>query len=204
MSEVQQEVEQITRRSFLRRGLYGLAVVLAGSTGLALQPSRERGTPAAGLKVFSAREYAILCAVADRVMPAAPGLLSGSEMGVAEKLDGLMAVASEPARKGFSLLLAVFENGLTGLIFGERVRPFTKLSPEAQDEVLRGWRDSRVDFRRAGYRALVSICSGLYYADPRSWPAIGYPGPPSALALRAGYADNLVDFDSLRAPGGRG
>ena len=86
MSEVQQEVEQITRRSFLRRGLYGLAVVLAGSTGLALQPSRERGTPAAGLKVFSAREYAILCAVADRVMPAAPGLLSGSEMGVAEKL----------------------------------------------------------------------------------------------------------------------
>ncbi len=199
MSEVERAVEGLTRRKFLRRGFYGVAAVTLGSVAVALQPSRSRPLPAAGLEFLSERQSAVVSAVAGRVQPAAPGILSGSQMGVAEKLDARMASATQAAQRGVSTLLDVFENGLTGMLFAERVRPFTALSGAEQDAVLRSWRDSRLSFRRAGYRALTSICSGLYYSDPRSWAQTGYPGPPSPQALRLGYAENLVNFDSLRA-----
>ncbi|MBC7171092.1 MAG: hypothetical protein H5U40_01625, partial [Polyangiaceae bacterium] len=38
----------------------------------------------------------------------------------------------------------------------------------------------------------------IYYGDPRAWPSLGYPGPPSPEGLRAAYRENLVDWDALR------
>ncbi|HET9451941.1 MAG TPA: hypothetical protein VFO83_13715, partial [Aggregicoccus sp.] len=58
---------------------------------------------------------------------------------------------------------------------------FTRLSPEAQDAVIADWRDSGLALRRTGFQALRALAAGAYYSSPRVWPAVGYPGPPSAL-----------------------
>jgi hypothetical protein len=39
-------------------------------------------------------------------------------------------------------------------------------------------RDSRIDLLRAAYDALHQLVMAAWYGSPRSWPAIGYPGPP--------------------------
>lgn len=41
-----------------------------------------------------------------------------------------------------------------------------------------GWRTSRLTLLRAAYGALHDIVTGAWYGNPRSWPAIGYAGPP--------------------------
>ncbi len=192
--------KQLSRRSLLKTGLIGIAVVTVGSVGLALQPTRAGKAAKSKLLVLNAQEYAVLTAIADRLCPplgeGAPG---AKALDVAGKVDALLAGAEADGKQGLKMLLRVFESGLTGAVFFERVRPFTQLSGEDQDRVLSKWRDSKIGFRRTVFRALSSLVGALYYGDERTWKRIGYPGPPSLSGLRATYAENLVDLDAMRA-----
>jgi len=40
-------------------------------------------------------------------------------------------------------------------------------------------RESRLAQKRAAYDALHQLTFAAWYANPRRWPAIGYPGPPA-------------------------
>lgn len=191
--------KQLTRRSLLKTGFVGVAVVALGGVGLALQPTRL-SKPGHRLLALNDKEYAVLGAIAARICPplgrGAPG---ATALDVAGKADRLIAGADAEGKKGLKLVLSVFESGLTGALFFERVRPFTQLSGEDQDRVLASWRDSSIGFRRTVFRALSSLCGALYFGDERTWERIGYPGPPNPAALRATYAENLVDLHALRA-----
>jgi len=189
----------LSRRSLLKTGLMGAAVVALGSVGLALQPSRMKA-PGKNLKVLNAQEYAVLAAIAERVCPAfGAGAPGATALDVAGMADALLERAEADGQEGVKLALRVFENGLTGAVFLERARPFTQLSATEQDRVLAQWRNSRLGFRRTVYRALSSLVGALYYGDERTWARIGYAGPPSPAGLRAVYVENLVDLDALRA-----
>jgi hypothetical protein len=194
-----QHLAALSRRNLLKTGLVGTVLVGLGSVGLALQKTRPRAdTPA--LAVFDAREYAVLCAIADRIAPAlGPGAPGALALGTVTKLDALLEQAELENQKSVKLALRVFENALTGAVLGERLVPFTELSIEARDRVLSAWRDSRIGFRRTVFHALASLILSVYWGDPRVWPRIGYGGPPDLTGLRSAYADNLVDLDALRA-----
>jgi len=49
------------------------------------------------------------------------------------------------------------------------------------EKFLRNWQESRVDLLKSGYQALHDLVFGAWYADPASWAAIGYAGPPSLV-----------------------
>jgi hypothetical protein len=198
------ESRGLSRRALLRGGIAGAALVALGGLGVALQPSRLRDLPKSGLKVLSPEEYATMAAIAERTCPRNdPRFPSASEMGVAEIADAMFENAEHDVREGLKTGLRIVESGLAGAVFLERVRPFTQLSGEDQDRTLLAMRESRVGIRRTLYAALTSLTSSIYYGDPRSWPIIGYPGPPSPEALRAAYRENLVDWDALRPSRGR-
>jgi hypothetical protein len=189
-----------SRRAFLKTGAAGLALVALASFGLAAQRTRLRAAPSAGLKVLSQAEYSILAAIAARFCPApAPGVPGADEMDVALLADRLFERAEDDIQAGLKLALHVVESPLTGAALLEHTAPFTQLSPEKQDSALEWFRISRVALRRTIYRSMSGLVGALYYGDPRSWPGVGYPGPPDPAALRRAYSAQLVDLASLRA-----
>lgn len=165
----------MNRRTFIRRGLFGgLLLAVGGSVGLLAWPSDQRLRPRRPLKALDERQFAVLAAIAARTV----GAPQADPITIAERVDAQMALAPPEARADFGKLLLLFENALAGLVFDGRARPFTRLPPEAQDQVLAHWRDSRLAVRRSGYAALRKLTQAAWYAAPEAWPDVGYPGPP--------------------------
>jgi len=155
--------------------------------------------------VLTRDEYAIVQSVASRICPQpAPDVPGADGVDVGVQVDRLLEYVGPEGSADVKTVLALFESGLVGALFFERVKPFTQLDPESQDRVLLAWRDSSIALRRTVYRALSSLTASTYYADPRTWPGIGYPGPPNPTALREAYADQLVNLAALLEPGGEG
>ena len=168
-----------SRRTVLKTGLLGGAVLaLGGGTFLELRSTRRVSPPPEGLRVFDEIEYSILDAVSRRIVDPLPGAPTADDVRVAFNADRVMAMADAGARRDMKRLLRLFENALAGFVFSGRTRPFTRLSPEQQDAVLRSWRDSSLVLRRSGFQALRSLSIAGYFGSPRSWPAASYPGPP--------------------------
>lgn len=171
-----------TRRGFLRKGLLGgLALALFGGGFLALRRGRLLPPPPEGLLTFDEREYAVLHAIASRFVVPTAGFPSAEEARTAIRADRALARADESVRQDVKRLLMLFENGLVNFLFGRRPRPFTELSPEEQDAVLREWRDSRIELRRSAFQALRVLVLTSHYSSPLTWPALGYPGPPEGF-----------------------
>lgn len=170
-----------TRRSFMKRGLVGGALLLVGG-GAALHLRRSRlRTPATPLQVLSVAEYSVLAAIADRLIPAGNGFPPAAQMRCAEKADAVLVRAHPGVLAELKQLIALFESALAGLLFDGRPTPFTQLDPEAQDRALLAWRNSRIAIRRTGYKALRNLLSATYYASPEAYAAVGYPGPPEIV-----------------------
>ena len=172
-----------TRRSLLKRGLLGGALLALGGGGFLLC---RRTKPIAGplkkpLKVLDEVELAVLSAIAARVIPARTGMPSTEDLGLALRADLVLSQVDPSAAKEVKQLLKLFENALTGFLFGARVRPFTQLPEAEQDQVLQEWQTSRLMLRRTGFQALRTLITAAYYGSPETWSATGYPGPPAGF-----------------------
>jgi|GEM_PF-680049 len=173
-----------SRRTFLKRGLLGGALLFLGGAGLALFPSREVVPAGPAPLVLEPRSLQVLAAFAARAVTA-PGADPGT---IARRVDAVLACATPETKKDFNGLLGLFENALSGLLLDGRVQPFTRLDPAAQDAVLESWRTSSIAIRRTGFQALRKLCLAAFYADETSWGALGYH-PPSGLNAMA-YDDS--------------
>lgn len=187
------------RRSFLKTSLVGGAVLVGGSGAIALWPSELREAPE-GLRALSHEEYSVLAAVAARICPGDEDAPSADDTRVAELLDAELPFHDRDVIEEIKQLLGIFESGLFGAVFGEHVRPFTRLAPEDQDAVLAEWRDSAVTIRRTGFEVLHGLITATHFGQSATWTRTGYPGPPSPDGLRDAYAEHLVDLPGLLAP----
>lgn len=167
----------ISRRTLLRFGLGGSLLLATAGTGLALQPSRLR-TPRETPKALDERSFSVLAAVVERMIPARRGFPSPAELEIAERIDAFLAAGDPAVAREFQQALLLVENGLAGFLMDGRPRPFTRLSPEAQDRALDAWRTSTWSFRRMIYRALHGLCMATYFTCPEVYAGTGYPGPP--------------------------
>ena len=166
----------MNRRSFVKRGLLGGALLaLGGSIGLATWPSQLAVQPRRKLQALDARQFAILAAVAARTVQAP----AADPVEIAHRCDERMALAFPEVRADFGKLLLLLENGLAGLLFDGRAKPFTRLGPDEQTQALERWRDSKLAVRRGGYAVLRRLTQSVWYAAPEAWASTGYPGPPT-------------------------
>lgn len=169
----------LTRRSLVKRGLLGGALLAAGGAGfLAFRSGASVPVPTDGLLVFTPAQFAVLDAVARRMVRPRTGWPTVDQVGVARAADRIAARVEPSAQKELQQLLGLFDNGLAGFLFGGRIRPFTLLDGAGQDAVLAEWRDSRIAVRRTGFAALRTLVLAGYYQSPAVWPAVGYGGPP--------------------------
>jgi hypothetical protein len=184
-----------TRRGLLKKTIGGAVLLAAaGAVPIALRGTRLR--PVRGpLRFFTAAEYAIFAAVADRILatdPAAappvdvrigprPPPPSPEEVDVAGKADAFLAGVDAKSASDFKQLLALLDNAVFNLLGGGPPRPFTRMSAAEQDRCLASWAGSRLAVKRTGFQALKRLTAAVYFATPATWPSIGYPGPPYEL-----------------------
>lgn len=158
----------LTRRQFIRAGLVG-SLLLAGAGAWHFRP---RGGERQALDA-DARE--LLAALVPVIAgPEAAPLRDEVVEGVATAVGGLAPASQEELRQLFGLLsIAALRGPLTGVW-----SDWKHAEPAALAAFLQRWRDSRLVLLRSAYQALHDLVLGAWYADPRSWPAIGYAGPP--------------------------
>lgn len=167
-----------TRRTLLRVGLGGTALLTLGGVALELQPTARLPVPDA-LRALSPKAFRVLVAAADRICPGnGTTLPKASELGVPELIDTLVATLHPADQTQVGQLLGLLESPLAGLATGGRIRPFTQLAPEAQDAVLLDWQQHRWSVLRQSYRVLRNLVATTYHVQPKVFAAIGYPGPP--------------------------
>jgi len=169
----------LSRRSLIKRGLLGGALLAVGGAGfLTVRRGATVALPADGLLVFTPAQFAVLDAVARRMVRPRAGWPSVDQVGVARAADRIAARVEPSAQKELQQLLGLFDNGLAGFLLDGRSRPFTRMDGPEQDAVLAEWRDSRIAVRRTGYATLRTLVLAGYYQSPSIWPAVGYGGPP--------------------------
>jgi hypothetical protein len=172
-----------------------------GGVGLALRPGADIALPGMVLQVLTPRQYIILAAVADRLCPGGPGRPSASDVGVASKVDALMALLHEGDAAELCQGLMLIENALVGLLLDGRPTPFTLLGPTEQDAVLHTFRTSRIPIRRTIYKALRGLVAASYWGDPLLYASSGYPGPPDyRAAFDAAAAETAAAAEAAAAP----
>lgn len=155
-------------------------MLFIGGVGFLGTRSTRRGTPPPKpLSVLDEDEYAVMDAIAARIVAPAPDAPPLGE--TAWNADQLLAASDPSVQKEVKQLLGLFENALAGFLFGGRVTPFTRLEPAEQDRVLREWQQSRLLVRRTGFSALKTLAVAGYYGTSRTWAFMSYPGPPKAF-----------------------
>ena len=172
----------MNRRTVLRFGLGGAALLAVGGIGLSLRGGVPRA-PARPLQALSEREFAVLAAVADCILPGGEGFPSAAELQVAERTDALLAASDPRVVEELGSLLRLMDNALAGLLLGGSPTPFTALSAAEQEALLTSWRDSSLALKKGAFKALRSACLLAYFTNPGSFAAVGYPGPPDFSGL---------------------
>ncbi len=178
-----------SRREFLQVGL-------AGATGLALvrycqiavaSGNEAKAAPAVRwlsqqqVELFGALWPAIL---ADAVtLDAEARTVAGQEIieSINRTLAGLMPAVQQEVQD----LLGLLTFGLTKRFLAGISGEWRDASDTDVNAFLERWRNSRFQTLQQAYQALVRLTIACWYANPRAWEAIAYPGPPHAAELGA-------------------
>ncbi|HVN84456.1 MAG TPA: gluconate 2-dehydrogenase subunit 3 family protein [Candidatus Binatia bacterium] len=164
----------IDRRRFLKGSAAGLVLLGAGSllpSGCTAYPK-----PKTPLQFFSAKEYAVVNAAAERLLGATGQVGAGEEqIDIAGRLDAWLLTWDLDAQQQLRLMLRVFEHGTS--LFDLQRKRFTRLSALDQDRYLDGWMRSTLGARRTVFRALKALASAGFYGAAPAWANIGYDGP---------------------------
>lgn len=174
---------RMNRRKLLSYALGTSAVATTSLLALSLQQTKSV-TPKNPLQLFTEKEYSILVAVADVLLPDNPPFPAASELDIAGKVDAVMATAGPEQQEEFRLVLFLIENPTVSTLISLQSSPFSKSDDTNKNQRIEDWRTGLPKLRTA-FKALNGICNGAYYADKRVTKLTGYNGPPEEIvALR--------------------
>jgi hypothetical protein len=168
----------MNRRQFLKTGVVGSAILAAAGTWVLwrdVQRSEARDP--------ASRIATIVGAIAPVLLAGAlPGEPAQRTDAISRTVKGVTAVIDTfPAsvRQEIADLFGLLDIGLVRRVLAGVASEWTTPDPAEIAAFLERWRTSRIGLLQAGYFALHDLVLGAWYADPASWDAIGYPGPPN-------------------------
>jgi hypothetical protein len=170
----QRQLPVISRRRFVFVGLAGALTLVAAR---AWQPAADNGN------------RALTADAADVVRSLIPAFLDGAlPANEPEQRDAIertltnveAAIAGLPptSRNELSTLFSLLSIAPMRLVFAGIDGGWANASREDVDVFLARLKNSRLSMKRAAYDALHQLIMAAWYADPRTWASIGYPGPP--------------------------
>lgn len=163
------------RRSLLKLGL-GAAVVLgiAGGGAALLQPGLIDGKMSPGARQAM---RALASALLDGSLPAPGPALDAALSLQLDQLDLSFANFPVSVRGELSQLFALLSSapgrwGLAGL-----QSDWSSASAAELNQSLQAMRFSKLELRQQTYQALRDLNYAVFFAEPRHWAQLGYPGP---------------------------
>jgi hypothetical protein len=170
----------ISRRAFLTSGaLAALALAGAGAVYRLTQLPAARFTLDGEARAALA---AIVPAMLAGALPPDPAAIAIAIPAAIERVRlailGLPLATQAEIQDLFGLLaLAPARRFLAGVPDG-----WANANSAQVSAFLQSWRLHRLQMLQVAYHALHDLVLGAWYADPSSWAAIGYPGPPAELS----------------------
>lgn len=163
------------RRRLIFTGAAGAAVLVA-ARWLQLAPSQQ---PGAGMKPEAANVMrAVAAALLDGALPVDATMrraaIDETVAAVGTAIEGLPPLAREELATLFTLLAFA----PLRIAFANVDVDWRDANVETTNAFLVRLQTSRWSVKRIAYDALHQLTFAAWYANPRTWPAIGYPGPP--------------------------
>jgi hypothetical protein len=172
----------VKRRTLLKAGIAGGAVLVLARFMVGSNSHPE--SPDAHGSALDSAAQAIVAAIAPVLLEG--GLPLGVSMEaraeVVAGVDRAVAGLAPAARKEIAELFALLSFAPTRCLLAGVWSPWPSASRESVAAFLDSWRDSRFALLRSGYGAMHQLVMAAWYGNTRSWPAIGYAGPPSLKA----------------------
>jgi hypothetical protein len=187
MRQDRRAVAVLTRRRLIQTGIAGTALLAVGGTVLGwatLGYHLEPGEWAIGLSV---KEFCVVRALVDTMVPGGGKLKPGVELGVPQRIDEEVWAADDGMRSDVRNILQFIEH--VPPVYGHFGR-FTSLDRTAREKVLRSLMASSQTIFVQAATAVKELVYLYYYSHDETWDALGYPGPlvdynkPPASALR--------------------
>ncbi|MRX27637.1 hypothetical protein [Kangiella sp. HZ709] len=95
-----------------------------------------------------------------------------------QQIDKAIDFVTQSSQDELRQLFDLLGNQLGRAYFAGVWSSWSSANVIAVTEFLNDWRTSFMSLLRSGYMGLHQIVMGAFYAQPQSWKAIGYPGPP--------------------------
>jgi hypothetical protein len=168
----------LSRREFLQIGASGALVLAAARLACARPVAGEPPPPA----VLSTGARDVLTAVVPAMLAGAlPTEPSARAARIAATIEGVdRAVSDLPPHTQADLhdLFALLGFAPARWVLAGVRPPWRQASRAEIEGFLQRWRFSGWALKQQAYQALHELVYAAFYADPASWPPIGYPGPP--------------------------
>jgi hypothetical protein len=163
------------RRTLLKLGLGATVLLAVAGGGLAmLKPGLAGGRLSASAKtVFAALAKAILYG-------SLPTDAAERQTAIAEhlqRLEGTLAGFPAATQAELSQLLALLSSTAGRVALAGLNSDWIDASVTDLQQALQGMRTSGLAMRQQIYHALRDLTNAAYYADPKAWSMLGYPGP---------------------------
>ena len=163
------------RRSLLKLGFLGAAVLAVAGGGLALiRPGLDGGRlGAVGRDVFGAIARAVL----DGLLPVDTAARDATLVAHLQRLDATLSGLPAATRAELSQLLALLGSAAGRRAVAGLASDWPAAGVAELQSALQSMRTSRLELRQQAYHALRDLTNAAYFAGPRTWTSIGYPGP---------------------------
>lgn len=163
------------RRTLLKIGTGSAVLLGAAAAGLALiEPGMRDGRmTASGRAVFSSVARAVLAGA----LPEDPQARERALREHLQRLEELIANLPRAVRDELAQLTTLLASPPGRVAFAGLVPSWVDASPDDVGQALQQMRRSSLDLRQQAYHALRDLTNGAYFADPATWPLMGYPGP---------------------------
>lgn len=167
----------VSRREFLRTGLFG-GLLLAGGSSAALLTGCASSSQAPGFVFLRPQDVTVVRALIPVVL--AEAIPAGDQAALERTLhavDDFIASTSPAAMDQLRQLFDLLSLPPARVLLAGLWDDWPQASPADIEAFLLRWRDSRFGMLRAGYAGLVKIITASWYLLPESWVAIGYQAP---------------------------
>jgi len=173
-----------TRRGFLQLGLMGTATLAFGSAVATLTGCTPPLEANSEYKFLRSQDRELLAALIPVVLNKSfPGQLDKAS-GIKRTLlalDDLIYTLQYHNRSQMRQLFDALSVAPIRVAAGAAWADWKDMSPEQVNDFLMSWRDSSIQAKRNGYVGLSKLIGISWYAQPESFAATGYPGPPTKI-----------------------